>query len=176
MRLVNRILALVLGVALLAGAIVLIIEVVAHRVGAAPVVFDWTSTYRWARRTTWDSGSVRLIGSVLAILGLALLIAQLVPRRPSRLGVRSADDATDAAITRHGLARALSDAVNEVDGVHATRVAVRRRRVRINARTRPGHVTSSARDSAIGAAQRRLDALALRRPPRVTINMASGRR
>ena len=41
--------------------------------------------YDWARRTTWNAGSVRVACAVLILLGLALLIAELKPARVSRL-------------------------------------------------------------------------------------------
>jgi hypothetical protein len=179
MRIANRVLAMLFGLALLAAGVILIIEVVAYRADAAPVVFDWTATYRWAQRTTWDDTAVRVTAGVLALVGLALLASQLVPRRPSRLPLRSGDGATDMAITRRGLSDTLSDAVNNVDGVGATRVAVRRRRVKIKAQARAALASTrdtEVRDTVTSAAQHRLDELDLRRPPRVAVNLSRGGR
>lgn len=175
MRVVNRLLALLIALALLAAGVVLIIEIIAEAAGADPVVFDWRETYRWAARTSWESVTVRTVGVLLAIGGLALLVLQLVPRRPDRLPVRG-DDGTDAAITRRGLAYSVSDAVNEVDGVNTARVQVRRRSVKVKARARPGLADGSAREAATDAARHRLDELNLSRPPRVTVNVANGGR
>jgi hypothetical protein len=84
MRVFNRLLAVLVSVAVIAAAAVLVTEVAAHRLGVRPVVFNWHATYRWAQRTTWNTAAVRAGCLLIAIVGLALLAAQLKPRRPAR--------------------------------------------------------------------------------------------
>lgn len=175
MKLLNRLLALVVGLAVIAVAVVLATEVVADRVGHRPVVVNWPATYQWAHRTTWNAGAVRFICVLLCLSGLALLVAQLTPRRPARLTVDSADPATDAAYTRRGVAQAIRSAVTEVDGVHRAAVAVGRRRIRVatKAVAREPSVALSMRDTITQAAQGRLDALELRHPPRLAVRIST---
>ena len=175
MKLLNRLFALVVGLAVIAVAVVLAAEVVADRLGRHPVVVNWAATYQWAHRTTWNAGTVRFICVVLCLLGLALLVAQLAPRRPARLTTGSADPATNAAYTRRGVAQAIRTAVTAVDGVQHTAVAVGRRRIRVGTQTaaREPSVASSMRDTITQAAQRRLDALELRQPPRLAVRIST---
>jgi hypothetical protein len=177
-KLFNRLLALVVSLALIAAAIALVADVIADRTGRRPAVIDWHATYRWAQRTTWDAGSVRLICLLLCLLGLTLLIAELKPVRPARLATDSADPATDAAYTRRGVAQAIRTAVTEVEGVDHTAVKVRRRRIRVSAQAtaREPSLASAMRDSVTNAARARLDALHLRRPPKLAIRISTKER
>jgi hypothetical protein len=174
-KLLNRLLALVVGLAVVSVAVVLAAEVVADRVGRRPVVVNWPAAYQWAHDTTWNAGTVRFICLVPCLLGLALLVAQLTPRRPARLATDNADPATDAAYTRRGVAQAICTAVTEVDGVHRTAVAVGRRRIRVATQTaaREPSVASPMRDAITRIAQGRLDALELRHPPRLAVRIST---
>ena len=81
---------------------------------------DWHPVYAWAKRTTWNAGSVRVTCAVLILLGLVLLIAELKPARVSRLKadpVQPGAAPIDTAYTRRGLATAIRSAVTGVDGV-----------------------------------------------------------
>ena len=173
MKIVNRLLAALLGFALMAGGAVLAIEVAAQRLGTGPLLVDWPAMYRWASRTPWTATSVRLLCLALAVLGLALLIAQLLPRRPRRLRLDSDSPMTDAAITGRGLAQTLRAIVADIDGIRAARVAVRRRRVRITAKAaaRQPDSGSPIHDRVVNVAQERLDALRLQRAPRLAVRV-----
>jgi hypothetical protein len=74
MRLVNRVLAALLSLALVAGAVLLIATVVADRTSHHQGIVHWRAAYHWARTTTWDAGSIRVICGILILVGLVLLI------------------------------------------------------------------------------------------------------
>ncbi|MCW3844351.1 alkaline shock response membrane anchor protein AmaP [Micromonospora yasonensis] len=173
MRIANRLLAFLLSLALTLGAVLVLIEIVAYAVGAKAIVLDWPGLYRWASGTTWGSGIVRLVGVGLAVIGLLLLAAQLNPRRPDRLRLQAVDSATDAAITRRGLARTLRDAAIEVDGVHDAHVTVGRHLVRVRAEVHDGAAPSvdSLHAAVASAAQHRLDALRLAMAPALSVRI-----
>ncbi|GAA0706874.1 hypothetical protein Drose_16100 [Dactylosporangium roseum] len=175
MKLLNRLLAVIVSLTLIAAATVLVADLIADWTGRRPAVIDWHATYRWAQRTGWDAGSVRLICLLLCLLGLALLAAELKPRRPARLVTDSDDPAIDAAYTRRGVAQAVRTAVTEVDGVDRTAVAVRRRRIRVHAHAvaREPSLAPLVRDSVTLAARARLDALDLRRPPKLAVRIST---
>ncbi|MEV8517984.1 DUF6286 domain-containing protein [Dactylosporangium sp. NPDC051484] len=175
MKLLNRLLALLVSLTFIAAAIVLVADLIAAWTGRPPAVIDWHATYRWAQRTTWDAGSVRLICLLLCLLGLALLTAELKPRRPTRLVTDGDDPAIDAAYTRRGVAQAVRTAVTEVDGVERTTVTVRRRRIRVHAHAvaHEPSLASSIDDSVTRAARARLDALDLRRPPKLAVRIST---
>ena len=173
MRLINRPLALVLAVALVVASVLLIINVVAFALHASPVLAHWATWYKWAGRTRWNALVIKIWGIILLVIGLVLLALELKPVRVTRLRLQSDDKATDAAITRRGLAGALRAAALDIDGIAAAAVRVRRRSARITAR-------SAARDRAAAAAltepvtasaRQRLDDLQMRHPPRLRVHV-----
>nr|BFE59626.1 hypothetical protein GCM10020063_041520 [Dactylosporangium thailandense] len=174
MRLVNRLLALIVSLALVAGAVVIVVDVVAVLTGHRPIAADWLAAYRWGSHMTWASGEVRLICVLLGVVGLALLGMELKPRRPARLSTDSDNPATDAAYTRRGVRQAVRDAVTDVDGVDDAAVTVRRRHLHVRAKSIAREpAPASLRDSVTQAARSRLDALQLHRSPKVTVRISA---
>lgn len=173
MRLVNRPLAFILAAALIAGCVIVIAEVIGFAAGRSPLLVHWTIWYHWAHKTRWDALVVRVWSAILIVVGLLMLAVELKPRRVTRLPLRSGNDATDAAVTRRGLAGMLRAAAIGVDGISRASVKVHRRRARIMA-------TSAARGRAAAepltepvtqALRGRLDALELRHPPRLRVRV-----
>ncbi len=173
MRIANRLVAFVVAIALLALGIIVIIEVIAARSSSAPIT-GWHSILRWGERNTWKASSVELASAITAAIGLLLLLPQLRRRRPSRLRVKS-PGATDAALTRKGVAVTVRGAVGEVEGISGSAVKVGHRRIRVNA-------TSAAHDGAVAreltpavqaAATKQLDALQLTPNPRLKVAVSS---
>lgn len=173
MKIADRLLAFLLSLGLAFGAVLVLIEIVAHAVGAKPIVLNWPGLYHWASGTTWGSGFVRLIGVGLVVIGLLLLAAQLKPRRPHRLHLQPVNPATDAAITRRGLARTLRYAAIEVGGVHDAHVTVGRHLVRLRAKVHDGAAPTmdALHDAVASAAQHRLDALGLAAAPALSVRI-----
>ncbi len=177
MRLVNRVLAALLSLALLIVSVVLIAEIIAYVANRRTVVVSWHPAYDWAKHHTWTSGSIRVICGILIFVGLVLLLAELKPARVSRLAADPAEagaDAIDTAYTRRGLAAAIRSAVTAVDGVRSTAVKVKRRKVRIaaTASAQDREAARSLRDPIADAARQRLAALKLRRPPSVSVRVS----
>src|ERR1700728_4025499 len=128
MRVVNRPLAFILGAALGGAAVIVIIEVIAVASHHNPVVVPWTTWYRWANRTRWDQLVIQVWSAILIAIGAVILAIELKPPRVTRLSLRSRHDATDAAVTRRGLAKALRAAATGIDGISAAAVIGGRRR------------------------------------------------
>jgi hypothetical protein len=173
MRLINRPLALILAAALAVASVLLIIEVIAFAVHASPVLVHWTSWYKWAGRTRWNALVVKVWAIILIVVGVLLLAFELKPVRVTRLPLRSGDQATDAAITRRGLAGALRAAVLDIDGIAAATVTVRRRRARITARSaaRDRAAAGALADPVAASARQRLEDLQMRHPPRLRVHV-----
>jgi hypothetical protein len=173
MRLFNRLLAALLSLALIVAGVLVVVEVVAERLGGGPVVVDWPHVYDWARRTPWQQGSVRVASILLVILGVLLLAAELKRSRPSRLAVRSST--TDAAYTRRGVAATIRSAVSDVDGINSASVSVSRRKVKVAATTagRQPFTAESLREPATAAARQRLEALELQSPPALSVQVST---
>lgn len=181
MRHANRVLAALLSLALIAGGVLLIIEVIADRVNHSAAIVNWRPAYDWAKRTTWNAGSVRVACVVLILLGLVLLIAELKPARASRLAAdpaRAGAADLDTAYTRRGLAAAIRSAVTGVDGVRGASVKVKRRKVKIaaTAAAQDSAAARSLRKPVLAAAQQRLTTLQLRSAPSVSARVRPGSR
>jgi Family of unknown function (DUF6286) len=173
MRVINRPLALVLAAALVAASVIVIIEVIAFIAHAGPVVVHWPAWYRWAARTHWNALVIKVWSVTLIIAGAIVLAFELKPRRVTRLKLRSDEKATDAAMTRKGLAGTLRAAALDIDGISKAAVTVRRRRARVAA-------TSAARDRGAAdaliepvaeAARQRLENLQMRHPPHLRVRV-----
>lgn len=175
MRIVNRPLAFLLALGLLAASVILIVEVIAHALNANPVVVDWRIWQDWAERTHWNRAVIKVWSIILIVVGLAVLLLELKPRRVRRLGVQSDNKATDAAMTRRGLAGALSSAAADVDGVRNASVAVSRRRARVTATSAAHDKTAATALSApvTAAVQQRLDTLELKHRPKLTVHVTN---
>ncbi|EHR61436.1 alkaline shock response membrane anchor protein AmaP [Saccharomonospora cyanea] len=141
MRLLNRLLATLLCLALIAGSVLVIAEVIAALLDRGPAVWDWRATQRWADDTVWQDVVVRIVCVALLVVGLVLLVAEVKRPRLRRLPVDHGAEAdsgvrpVDTAYTRRGVAAAVRSAVAEVDGIRAARVKVKRRAVKVSATT-----------------------------------------
>lgn len=169
MSTVNRILTLLVSITLVGFGLVLAVEVVGALFGSHPLLVDWRGAYRTGRSDRWDSASVRVLASAVTAIGLLLLLAQLKPRRISRLAVSSDDPNTDAALTRAGVRSALRRAAENVDGIRTAKVKIARRSAKVVARARasqPGLAQGLDAEVQVAVAER-LTALQLRHPPRV---------
>jgi len=176
MRLVNRLLAALLALGLATLGVLVIVEVITARLDKPPLVVNWHRIYHWGEHTSLTQGSVRVACIVTAVLGLLLLLAGLKRRRPTRFA--AASDSVDAGYTRRGVATALRQAVNDVDGINRADVTVRRRRIRVQARASgmEPHTADSLRQPATEAARSRLNDLDLKREPRLKVRLSTRRR
>lgn len=177
MRLANRPLAFILAAALIALSVVVICEVIGVAAHHSPLLVPWTTWYRWAAKTTWNAGAVRVWAGVLITVGLVILAAELKPARVTRLPVRPANEATEPAVTRRGLAGMLRAAATSVDGITSATVKVGRRRARVTAASaaRGRDVAGALKAPVTQALNERLDQLGLRHPPRLAVRVVPGR-
>lgn len=173
MRVINRPLALVLAAALVVASVIVIIEVIAFAVHAGPVALHWPAWYRWAARTSWNALVIKVWSVILIIAGAIVLAFELKPRRVTRLKLRSDDKATDAAMTRQGLAGTLRAAALDIDGISKAAVTVRRRRARVaaTAAARDRAAADALREPVTEAARRRLENLQMRHPPHLRVRV-----
>jgi len=174
MRILNRPLAFLLAVFLLAAGILLVIEVIGYAVNSTHVVINWMTWQRWADRTHWNRAVIKTWSIVLIVLGGLLLAAELKRPKVRRLPLQSDDDATDAAITRKGLAGTLRAAATDVDGASNAAVTIARgkARVSVTSAVTNGERADALRQPVTSAVQDRLDGLKLSRPPRLAVRVS----
>ena len=114
------------------------------------------------------SVGVRIAAIGVAVAGAVLVLCALVPGRPRRVRVLDDDIPGQSAISRRDLARRVQRGVEDVDGVHSARAAVRRRRIDVDVATvvdDPAPVTRGA----TAAAQEAVDDLHPAGPSRVRV-------
>ena len=178
MRLLNRPLAFILAAALAAASVILIVEVIEFAAGSGPAIVHWTTWYHWAHTTKWNAQVIRVWSAILIVIGALVLALELKPRRITRLRLRSGDQATDAALTRSGLAGTLRAAATGIDGISSADVTVHRGRARVAARSaaRGRAAADTLKQPVTQAVNDRLAALDLQHPPRLKVRVHTRRR
>jgi hypothetical protein len=168
MRVFNRLFLLVLGVALVAAGVLVVVEAVYAWTGSGPVgafVPQWLATFK---TTPWSAPIVIAISAAVAAAGLVLLLVEVRPQR-KRLAV-FATDSGDWLLLRRSteghLQRRLAAAV-PVD-VAKVRLTPRSVRWRLKVRAR---AASSAKPVLHSAAQDELGRL--RAPGSSTVEVAT---
>jgi hypothetical protein len=169
-RIVNRVLAAVLGLALLVGGLLTAAEIVVAGSGRRPWVIPHDDWYRSARARSWDSAPPRWIFIGLVIAGLGLLAAQVARRRPTSLDLAPA--AVPADLGRRSLERALAREATRVDGVAGVKVKVDATKAEVIATTNRRQ-TAEVQPHLAAALDRRIGSLGLARPPAVQVKVHS---
>lgn len=177
MRVIERLLSLLLALAVVAGAVLLALEVGWAGAGKPPLLVQWGSAYTSGGKNAWDTAPVRWLAIALLVAGLLLLFATLKPRRAPRLKMVGTDPTIDAAITRRSLRSTLLNGAKQVDGVSGAKVKVSKRKATVNATSRLGSAdTARELTGELETALRgRLEALQLAKTPRLRARVAPRR-
>lgn len=131
MRLTNRLLALLLGLALGGAGGLAVAELVAGLTGRAPLLVPRGTWHQRLSALEWSDPALTGAAAGLVVLGLVLLLAQVVPRRPLELPLQPAED-QEASIDRRGLQEVLRRvAIADPDVIGATVRVRRRAKVRV---------------------------------------------
>jgi hypothetical protein len=173
-RTTNRIVSALLAVALVVGGVLVAIEVVLASLDRGPWVLpheDWAGN---ASETAYTDRSARILFLLLALAGLALLLLELVRRRPPALQLTDRDGGVEADLDRRGVERWLSTRLSGVEGVAGTKAKITRRAVEVTAQT-PQRDVGDLQRRLEGAAQENLDQLGLAQPLRARAKVTSRR-
>jgi hypothetical protein len=133
-RVVNRILAAALALALLVGGLLVALEIVVAGFGADPLVLPHDQWYDAGRGNDWNSPASRWSFMAVTAVGLALLLLRLAQRRPETLRLPASEGGATAEVWRRSLERSLERAARRVDGVASARARLFRSKARIVAR------------------------------------------
>ncbi len=177
MRVIERFLSLLLALAVVAGSVLLALEVGWAVAGKAPLLIKWRPAYTSGNTHAWDTAPVRGLAIALLAVGLLLLLATLKPRRAPRLKMTSTDPAIDAAITRRSLRATLLAGAKQVDGVSGAKAKVSKRKATVKAVSRLGSAdTARGLTGELETTLRgRLDALQLAKTPKLRARVAPRR-
>jgi hypothetical protein len=172
MRAVLRVLAPLLGIALAAAGVLVVIEVVAAWVQPgtdAGLLVPWQDWGATLAGLSWNASPVPGIAIGVGVAGLLLVIVGLAARR---VDVHFEAPSADMTVTTSPrvLARLVGTRVRATDDVEAALVTASGRRVAVTA-----HAWADApqelRDTIVGRVEELLDELPLRRYPRVTVSV-----
>jgi Family of unknown function (DUF6286) len=172
MRVLLRILAPLLGLALAAAGVLLVIEVVAAWVrtpATSGVVVPWPDWQATLAGLSWNQLPVAPVAIGVAVAGLLLLLIGLLARRAD-ITLDSPGDDVAVTTSPRVLARIVGTRVRATDDVAAASVTASARRIAVAAEAwdEPGDL----RATVAGRVDTLLDELPLRRRPRVAVTVA----
>jgi hypothetical protein len=165
--------ATIVGLVLLAAAVVVAVSCIQVIVGGRPLV-PFSALGALGRDTTWDAPGSLAAGAVLVLAGLVLLLCGLHPGRPQVLALARGDDDIATGILRRSLEGDLARRVRGVDGITAARVTVGARAVSVHART-PLRERSGLPERIRERITERLDAIDLAHPVRLRVAITADR-
>ena len=172
MRIANRVVAAVIALGLLAGGLVVAVEIVVAGFDRRPWVLPHDDWYDSARARMWEDAPPRWIFIGLAVAGVLLLCLQFARRRPTALPMTAG--AVPADLGRRSLERSLVREATRVDGVAAAKAKVDGPRAEVVAPSNRRQV-DDLEPRLTEVLDRRLGALGLARPPSVRVKV-QGRR
>jgi hypothetical protein len=181
MRVLLRLLAPVLGLALAAAGVLLAIEVVAawtrRGTDLAGVIVPWPQWRAGLESTSWSAPLVAWIAIAVALLGLVLVLVGLGARR-SDIPVTAPRPEMAVTTTPRMLARLVGQRVRRGDDVAGADVTASKRRIAVGAHgwgDLDGPAGKALRASVEESVSALLDDVPLARRPRVSVRLAQRR-
>ena len=158
----NRVLSALFALLLVAGGLLVAVEIVIAQLGRPALLIPWPAWASWLRGQTWDTSTVRLILAGVAVVGLVLLILALRPGKPRRLALPATGSNLHMSIARRALQQNLADTAARASGVASASAKAGRRTVTITATTTNPN-TTEVQNAAQAAVSQRIDELGLAR-------------
>ena len=176
MRVLLRLLAALLGLALAAAGVILAVEVgwAWARPGHGPLLVPWRSWLVSLAGVTWTGRPVRLTAIVVAVAGFLLLLIAAAARGPKTVPLTDPSPEVSAVTTPRSLARLVGNTVRNADGVTGSTVTASSRRIRVRARSRLS-TEAELLPRLTEAATAAVSDLPLPRTPRVSVVVDSPR-
>jgi hypothetical protein len=164
----RRVLPALLTAAVLAvAAITVLIDIIAVQTGHRRLIWPYQQIATWGRTHPWNTTLVVVIAAVLTAMGVLLIMAALIPGKPTLIALDTGEPNLVAGTSRRSLARTLSEAARSVDGISAAKAKPRRRTLRVKATSRLRD-PAGQQEQVTAAVTFRLADLALARPLPVT--------
>ncbi len=171
LHLLNRLLAAVVALAVVAAAVVTSLEVVRWALGLDSLLVPWRDWGATLSTITADDSRLLVVSAVAAAAGLLLLVFELKRRRPDSLTTRPLLVGVPTVATRRGVASAATTAARGVSGVTDARAGVRRGTVSVGVSTRARGEGQSLAPQVRTAVQQSLDGLELTPGPRIKVDV-----
>lgn len=129
MRPLNRVLALVFGLAIAAAAVIAAVEVALLQAGREAWFVPRRSWHEDLRRLQWDDTGLIITSGVLLVVGVVVLLLQLVPRLPRRLPIHAEQPTREVSVSRRALEGHLTRVAQRERDVVAPKVRIRKHNV-----------------------------------------------
>jgi hypothetical protein len=171
LHLINRLLAALVSLTVVVGAVLLVGEVIRWALGMQEWVVPYQEWWRALNDLSVGDDRFLVVAAIVAVLGLLLLLFEVVPRRPTDLATAPLADGVTTVATRGGVRSAAVSAARSVSGVRSASASVRRRSVGVTVHTRVRDVAPNLRQSVREAVEESLTALELRSRPRVRVSV-----
>jgi hypothetical protein len=170
MRGLSRLVALVLGLAVAAAAVLAGIETVLLVAGQPSLVVPRSTWAHHLAVLTWNDTLLDIAAAGVAVVGFFLILMALLPRRPVRILVGLPAPGT-TWVSRSGLCRRVAHDVADVPEVDTAVARIHGRRVAVSARLAPGVSASEGRELVRDAATPLLGLLAPEVPLRLGVKV-----
>lgn len=177
MELINRLLGLLVGLALLATGVLVVFETALAVAGRRGWLIDRDVWAESVGQLQWNDPGLVLGATIVAVAGFALALLQLWPARPRFVPISPHRADRRDAIGGRGLERLLQRAAAEDRDVLDADAVVRRRKATVRVRSPADADVKAVRARVKEQLQARIDALHFERPisPRVKVERSEER-
>ncbi len=174
MRTANRIGALLLGLVLLAGGLLVAVEAVSVATRGEGWPLPLHGLYDTLTTTTAGDRSFLIVSIAVGVVGLIIFVSQVRPWAPNLVAVNTGRSDETWWMARRSVERRVASAADDVTGVRQTRAHVRgdRRHWRVAV---AGHGPTDQRDAVTEAVRRELGRLDAPADTAVTVRLRPGR-
>ncbi len=169
-KIIDRLLAAILGLAFLAAGVLAAIEIVLGLLGQPAWIVPQDRWYGTLTTSDWTTTWLRTAASIACAAGVILIMLQFVRRRPAGLQVRSPQLSLRAWVGRRSVERSLERAARDIDGIASAKARVRSNRVIVYAMARRRD-TSGLLPRVQQAVQDRIEVIELQQPPRLSVRV-----
>jgi uncharacterized protein DUF6286 len=135
---------------------------------------DYRSAADAVHATRWSDLAPVITGVVAAVLGLVLLLAALLPGRPTVLPLENGEAAIDSGASRRSYRSTLRAAAGAVDGVSGASLSLGRRKVAAVVRT-DRTTTDGLADAVRASLNHRLDEIGPSTRPELKVKVKAAR-
>ncbi|WP_340687779.1 DUF6286 domain-containing protein [Amycolatopsis coloradensis] len=162
--------AVLVALVVLAGCVLAATVAVQTIIGEKPwISYDTVASALYGTR--WSDPLPAIAGGVVALLGLLLLVAAIVPGRPTVLPLESG---TDSGASRRSYRSTLRTAASTVDGVSAAKLKVKRNKI-VSVVTTGRTNTAGLADAVRAAIEHRLSQIGPAAVPAVRVRVKATR-
>lgn len=174
MRLVNRLLALVFGIALVVVGLAAVGEALLAYLDREPVVphAEWAGALEGRG---WADPTVMLVLAITAAVGVLLVALQFLPQRPAALTLTDERDDRRTRVDRRGLQNRFRRVAEADQDVISADARVRRRRVKVTLSAPPDAEGKTVRARVRQALRTDVEALGMHRNLRPAVRVRQSR-